>query len=101
MTKAKGNLRWDTLVAEAAIPDLELDVSDTETLHFKAPTGEDLILMSRAGDDPEALLSILCGDAYDRVRELIKVSPAGAMNALVTKITKHFGVQGEAPASPR
>ncbi len=98
---------WDHYVKEADKPPFELRVSDEETVTITCPTGAQMhrIAEGQRSGDPDIILMGLCGDAYDRIMELLSAAPHEATDALVGDLLDHFGftadVTLEAPSGQR
>lgn len=93
--------RWDAYVEEAEVPDFILEVDDDRNndIRISCPTAEQIIAAQQVRDeDIEENLRSLCGDQFDRVRELIAGAPWTAMVALADDISNHFELAG--PTSP-
>lgn len=88
---------WDDYVAEAERPPLLLQVSEEETLSFTAPSGAAMIQIGRAArsGDTAAVLELLSGDNWKRVKELIGGAGFDAMFALAIDLQIHFGLADE------
>lgn len=82
---------WDDFVNEAAHDPYELAVGD-EKIIIHCPTGAALLRIAegqRAGDS-ELILAALCGDAWDRISELVATAPHGVLPALAETLMDHF-----------
>ena len=88
---------WNDYVAEAEKPPFLLKVSEDETLRFSAPSGAAMIQIGRAArsGDTAAVLELLSGENWKRVKELIGGAGFDAMFALAIDIQIHFGLADE------
>lgn len=88
---------WDDYVAEAEKPPFLLKVSEDETLTFTAPSGAAMIQIGRAArsGDTAAVLELLSGENWKRVKELIGGAGFDAMFALAIDLQIHFGLADE------
>lgn len=88
---------WDDYVKEAEKPPFLLKVSEDETLSFAAPSGAAMIQIGRAArsGDTAAVLELLSGDNWARVKELIGGAGFDAMFALAIDLQIHFGLADE------
>ena len=88
---------WDQYVREAEKPPFLLKVSEDETLRFSAPSGAAMIQIGRAArsGDTAAVLELLSGENWKRVKELIGGAGFDAMFALAIDIQIHFGLADE------
>ena len=88
---------WNDYVAEADKPPFLLKVSEDETLRFSAPSGAAMIQIGRAArsGDTAAVLELLSGENWKRVKELIGGAGFDAMFALAIDIQIHFGLADE------
>lgn len=88
---------WDQYVREAEKPPFLLKVSEDETLRFSAPSGAAMIQIGRVAraGDTAAVLELLSGDNWARVRELIAGAGFDAMFALAIDLQIHFGLADE------
>ena len=88
---------WDDYVREAEKPPFLLKVSEDETLRFSAPSGAAMIQIGRVAraGDTAAVLELLSGDNWVRVRELIAGAGFDAMFALAIDLQIHFGLADE------
>ena len=88
---------WNDYVAEAEKPPFLLKVSEDETLTFTAPSGAAMIQIGRAArsGDTAAVLELLSGENWKRVKELIGGAGFDAMFALAIDIQIHFGLADE------
>lgn len=96
--------RWDQYTQEASKPPFLLPVSDDRTIVIEAPTGEQVARaqeLAQNGGTVEEQLRMVCGDAADDILPLVMAAPAGAMNALVMDIMRHFDLDAGGKASPR
>lgn len=84
--------RWDQYVEEAKHDPFELPISDKETLIFEAPTGASLIQWARAyrSQDAEVMLTVLCGENWPRVEQLLAKAGHEAMNNLIIDMMIFF-----------
>lgn len=88
---------WDQYVREAERPPFLLKVSEDETLTFTAPSGAAMIQIGRAArsGDTSAVLELLSGENWPRVKELIGGAGFDAMFALAIDLQIHFGLADE------
>ena len=88
---------WDDYVKEAEKPPFLLKVSEDETLSFTAPSGAAMIQIGRAArsGDTSAVLELLSGENWKRVKELIGGAGFDAMFALAIDLQIHFGLTDE------
>ena len=88
---------WGDYVKEAEKPPFELQVSEDETLSFTAPSGAAMIQIGRAAraGDTAAVLELLSGDNWARVKDLIAGAGFEAMFALAIDLQIHFGLADE------
>lgn len=96
--------RWDQYTQEASKPPFLLPVSDDKTIVINAPTGAQVVRaqeLAQNGGTVEEQLRMVCGDAADEVLPLVYAAPAGALNALVVDIMRHFDLDAGGEASPR
>lgn len=96
--------KFDTYLAEARTAPFELEVSAEETISIPHPDGETMLLIEES-QSARRTLSLLCGDHYTRVNELIGKAPAGVLMSLVIDMIEHFGLNrmppGGSAALPR
>jgi hypothetical protein len=105
-TKPKKVTRtWDSYVKEASRPPFVLVVDPDTSVTIEAPTGDQVIRMEemfRTEGSVTDALRLICGDAGEKVIELVREAPAGAMNQLMSDIMDHFNfgeaLSGEAPS---
>lgn len=83
---------WDQYAAEAKHAPFQLPVSADETLLIEAPTGATVIQWARAyrSGDVEAMLIVLCGDAWARIEQLLAKAGHTAMENLITDMMLFF-----------
>lgn len=83
---------WDEYTDEAKLDPFELPVSKEETIIIQALTGAGLIQFARAqrSGDMEAMLIVICGDAWQRVEPLLATAGVKAMENLLTDMMLHF-----------
>lgn len=88
---------WDQYTDEAKIDPFELPVSKDETIIIEPLTGAGLIQFSRAHrtGDMEAMLIVVCGDAWQRVEPLLAKAGVKAMENLLTDMMLHFDLTEE------
>lgn len=88
---------WNDYVAEAEKPPFLLKVSEDETLRFSAPSGAAMIQIGRVAraGDTAAVLELLSGENWARVKELIAGAGFDAMFALAIDLQIHFGLADE------
>lgn len=89
--------RWDQYVSEAQHDPFELPVSDDEVIVVAYPTGASSVQAARAfrNDDPQAFMSAVCGDQYDRVWDLVSSAPKDVMSELMTDMLAYFDMLPE------
>jgi hypothetical protein len=96
--------KFDRYLTEARAEPFVLEVGDGDEVSIPAPDG-DTVLAIEESRSSRRTLELLCGDQYDRVRELIGPAPAGVLTALVADMVEHFGLAAVPPggssASPR
>ena len=88
---------WDQYTDEAKLDPFELPVSKEETIIIQALTGAGLIQFARAQrtGDMEAMLIVICGDAWQCVEPLLATAGVKAMENLLTDMMLHFDLAEE------
>ena len=83
--------RFDRYVAEARAEPFVLELAGGEQISIPAPDG-DTVLEIEESRSSRRTLELLCGDEYERVRELVGGAPASVLTALVSDMVEHFGL---------
>lgn len=88
---------WDAYTDEARIDDFQLPVSEDKTILVSALTGAGLLQFARAqrSGDIEAMLVVVCGDAWTDIEPLLAKAGMKAMENLLTDMMIHFDLAEE------
>lgn len=88
---------WDEYTEEAKHDPFELPVGKEDTIIVQALTGAGLIQFARAqrSGDIEAMLIVICGDAWQRIEPLLAKAGLKAMENLLTDMMLHFDLAEE------
>lgn len=83
---------WDQYAEEAKREPFQLPVSEDETIIVQAPTGSTLVQWARAyrSGDVEAMLMVICGEAWPRIEQLLSQAGHAAMENLITDMMLFF-----------
>ncbi|PKW15923.1 hypothetical protein [Saccharopolyspora spinosa] len=92
--------KYSRYVAEAKKEPFVLELDDGDQISIQAPSGEVLLEIEEAFSSRRRL-ELLTGDQYDRVFELVRHAPAGALNGLVSDMVEHFGLSPVPPGGGR
>lgn len=71
-----------------------------ETIKINPPGTRSLLSMGKHREDPEKVLELLTGDAYERVYDAIADEPVEVFNALLEDIMDAFGLSNGEQADP-
>lgn len=88
---------WDQYVQEAQHDPFVLRISEKESVEIEAPTGHRLIQFNRAArsGDAEAMLIMLCGDAWEQLEERVMGAGHKAMESLMIDLMDFFDLTEE------
>ncbi|WP_027944028.1 hypothetical protein [Amycolatopsis taiwanensis] len=92
--------KYSRYVSEAQKDPFVLELEDGEQISISAPSGAVLLEIEESGSSRQRL-ELLTGDEYDRVYELMRDAPAGALNGLVADMADHFGLSAVPPGGSR
>lgn len=83
---------WDQYTDEAKLEPFQLPVSAEQTITIQPTSGAGLIQFSRAlrANDMEAMLVVICGEAWTEVEPLLAKAGMKAMENLLTDMMIHF-----------
>lgn len=83
---------WDQYTEEAKHEPFELPVSEDQTIIIEPLTGAGLLQFARAerAGDMEAMLIVVCGDAWEHVEPLLAKAGIKALENLLTDLMLHF-----------
>lgn len=71
-----------------------------ETITINPPGTRALLQMGKHQNDPEKVLELLTGDAFEKVYDAIADEPIGVFNELVEEITEAFGLSNGEQENP-
>lgn len=88
---------WDDYTDEAKLDPFQLPVDKETTLLVQPLTGAGLIQFARAqrSGDIEAMLIVICGDAWQGIEPLLAKAGMKAMENLLTDMMLHFDLAEE------
>ena len=83
---------WDEYAKEAEHEPFVLPISEKKSVKIEVPTGHRLIQFNRAQrtGDAEAMLIMLCGDAWEEIESLVLSAGHKAMESLMIDIMEFF-----------
>ncbi|TDQ01244.1 hypothetical protein [Labedaea rhizosphaerae] len=88
--------KFTQYISQAKVEPFPLELDDGQVLQIPAPDG-DTVLEIEESRSSRRTLALLCGEHYERVRELVGSAPASVLNALVTDMVDHFGLSPVPP----
>lgn len=92
--------KFSRYVEEAKAEAFALEIGDGELLEIPVPDG-DTVLEIEESASSRRRLELLCGEHYERVRELVGGAPSSVLNSLVADMASHFGLTPEPPGGSR
>lgn len=92
--------KFSRYVDEAKKEPFVIELEGGEEIPILAPTGEVLLEIEETVNSRHRL-ELLTGDQYDRVFDLVRDAPAGALNAIVADMAEHFGLSAVPPGGGR